>query len=156
MNTHSLALLATLWAVSPGLSQTGAEPTVKPYRLEIDAGRVSLQVTDGSVVGLVEDLGKRLGFEVLAQGVDDARVTLDFRDLSPGEAIRAICKGVGYIEVPDPETERTIRLVLTPGGKGAKNRLEARREPLAPRPEPPPDPTPPPESDDKDPPTPGR
>jgi hypothetical protein len=132
-----LALLLMSFGAS-ALATTVPETKKPPYFLKIADDRISLRVDNGSVLTLVEDLGRRLGFEVIAQGVEDERVTLDFQDFSPARAIREICKGVGYVEVPDLETGRTVKIVLTPGASSAKNRLAARREPLAPRADPPP------------------
>jgi hypothetical protein len=112
-------------AVSGVSSNVDAEPA---YDLIIEGDKVSLRIENGRLVDVVEDLGRRLGFEVVATSVSDRRISTEFQGLPPREAIRRICESVGYVEVPDPTTGRIMRLVLTAGG-GA-NRLEPRRDPL--------------------------
>jgi len=129
---------------------SGVSGTVEPkpaYDLTIDGDKVSLRVADGRLLDVVEDLGRQLGFEVVATSIHDLRISTEFQNLPSREAVRRICDSVGYVEVPDPATGRIMRLVLTAGG-GA-NRLEPRRDPLPQRREPAPEiapkPLPPPE-----------
>lgn len=128
--SNPLRLATVLMFVSASFAQTSDAAG----RLRIVDDRISIHVVDGSVVELAEELGRLRGFEVIAQDVKDARVTLDVEGLTSIEAIRAICKPIGFIAVPDPATGETARLVLVPAKATAKNRLEPRREPLAPRP----------------------
>jgi hypothetical protein len=113
------------------LAAAGVSGNVEPkpaYDLTVEGDKVSLRVADGRLLDVVRDLGRQLGFEVVATAVDDLRISTEFQGLPSREAIRRICDSVGYVEVPDPSTGRTMRLVLTAGG-GA-NRLEPRRDPL--------------------------
>jgi hypothetical protein len=139
MKLWILSVFLLLGSTMSGPAATDPSSTT-PYELTITDDRVSLRVTDGSVVMLVEDLGRRLDFEVIAHGVSDARVTLDFEGIPIREALRTICKPVGYVEVTDPSTGKTARLVLTPNETGATKRGAARRDPLPARRKPPPEP----------------
>lgn len=147
--TRLIARLAGL-ALVAFVVVSSAAGTVEPkpaYDLTIEGDKVSLRVSDGRLLDVVEDLGRQLGFEVVATSVDDLRISTEFQGLPSREAIRRILESVGYVEVPDPTTGRIMRLVLTAGG-GA-NRLEPRRDPLPQRREPAPQiapkPIPPPE-----------
>ena len=147
--TRYIARLAGLLLVASA-AVSGVAGTVEPkpaYDLTIEGDKVSLRVADGRLLDVVEDLGRQLGFEVVATSVDDLRISTEFQGLPSREAIRRILESVGYVEVPDPTTGRIMRLVLTAGG-GA-NRLEPRRDPLPQRREPAPQiapkPIPPPE-----------
>ena len=147
--TRYIARLAGLLLVA-SVAVSGVAGTVEPkpaYDLTIEGDKVSLRVSDGRLLDVVEDLGRQLGFEVVATSVDDLRISTEFQGLPSREAIRKILESVGYVEVPDPTTGRIMRLVLTAGG-GA-NRLEPRRDPLPQRREPAPQiapkPIPPPE-----------
>jgi len=129
MARHLSRLVGPLLVASVAVS--GAAATVEPnpaYDLTVDGDKVTLRVADGRLLDVVEDLGRRLGFEVVATSIRDLRISTEFQDLPTREAIRRICDAVGYVEVPDPATGRIMRLVLTAGG-GA-NRLEPRRDPL--------------------------
>ena len=123
-----LSLMASL--AFAGVSTDGA--TNPLYQMVVDGDRVSLKVADGPLVKVIEDLGRRLGFEVVASSVGDLRVSADFEKLPSREAIRRICNSVGYVEVPDPSTGKIARLVLTGGTTGA-NQLAPRRDPLPPQ-----------------------
>jgi len=124
------------------------------YKMVVDGDRVSLHVADGPLVKVIEDLGRRLGFEVVASSVGDLRVSADFDKLPSREAIRRICTSIGYVEVPDPTTGKIARLVLTGGSTGA-NQLAPRRDPLPPQQQvpiqvQPVEPPPPPEQEQQD------
>jgi hypothetical protein len=125
-----LSLIATL-AVA-GVSNDAA--THPPYLMVVDGDRVTLKVADGPLVKVIEDLGRRMGFEVVASSVGELRVSAEFERLPSREAIRRICNSVGYVEVPDPTTGKIARLVLTGGSTGA-NQLAPRRDPLPPQPQ---------------------
>lgn len=150
MARHIFRLVGPFLIVS--LAGAGVAANVEPkpaYDLTVVGDRVSLRVSEGRLLDVVEELGRRLGFEVVATSVDNLRISTEFRDLPTREAIRKICESVGYVEVPDPSTGRIMRLVVT-GGGGA-NRLEPRRDPLPERREPAPQiapkPLPPPEEE---------
>jgi hypothetical protein len=127
--SNLLRLSIALGCVSATLAQSAGEAG----RIEVAEGRISIHVVDGSVVELATELGRLRGFEVIAEGVRNARVSLNLDGLTTTEAIRAICKPIGYVAVPDPATGETTRLLLMPAKATAKNRLEPRRDPLAPR-----------------------
>jgi hypothetical protein len=134
MKLAILTLALVGWATTaPAAAQSGAREPV--HELAIRDGSVSVRVSEGSLLALVEELGRRLGFEVIAHGVEDKSITVDFEQFNERQAIRAICQRVGYVQVPDPVTGETVRLVLTPSRNGRANRLAARLDPLPPRPE---------------------
>jgi hypothetical protein len=146
---HHFSRLVGLLLVTT-LAVAGAAGSVEPkpaYDLTVEGDNVTLRVADGRLLDVVEDLGRQLGFEVVATSINDLRISTEFQNLPSREAVRRICDAVGYVEVPDPVTGRIMRLVLTAGG-GA-NRLEPRRDPLPERREPAPQiapkPIPPPE-----------
>lgn len=134
------------------VSNDGATNPV--YQMVVNGDHVSLHVADGPLVKVMEDLGRRLGFEVVATSVGDLRVSADFEKLPSREAIRRICTSVGYLEVPDLATGKIARLVLTGGSTGA-NQLAPRRDPLPPQQQvpmqvQPVEPPPPPEQEPQD------
>ena len=100
------------------LAASGVLANVEPapaYDLTVEGDKVSLRVSNGRLRDVIEDLGRQLGFEVVATSVDDLRISTEFQSLPSREAIRKICESVGYVEVPDPDTGRIMRLVLTAG-----------------------------------------
>lgn len=144
-----------LLSVSFALADVSNDGVTNPvYKMVVDGDRVSLHVADGPLVKVIEDLGRRLGFEVVASSAGDLRVSADFEKLPSREAIRRICTSVGYVEVPDPTTGKIARLVLTGGSTGA-NQLAPRRDPLPPQQQvpiqvQPVEPPPPPEQEPQD------
>jgi hypothetical protein len=135
MARHVFRLVGLFLIASLATASAAANVEPKPaYDLTVEGDRVSLRVSEGRLLEVVEDLGRQLGFEVVATSVDNLRISTEFQDLPSREAIRKICETVGYVEVPDPNTGRIMRLVVT-GGGGA-NRLEPRRDPLPQRREP--------------------
>jgi hypothetical protein len=127
-----LRIFSSLLLLGAGFYGPSAEaPNPETYRLVVAPDkRVSLSVSDGSLVRVIEDLGRRLGFEVIAQDVDDVRLSIEFTGLPPRQAIRAICQSVGYAEATDAASGETRRLVLTPA-VSSLNRAAPRYEPLA-------------------------
>jgi hypothetical protein len=135
MARHLFRLVGLLLVASLAAAGVAANVEPKPaYDLTVEGDSVSLRVSEGRLLDVVQDLGRQLGFEVVATSVDDLRISTEFQGLPSREAIRKICESVGYVEVPDPDTGRIMRLVVT-GGGGA-NRLEPRRDPLPQRREP--------------------
>jgi len=132
MFERSIGVLLILATSSISLAQSGPRPNDR-YELRVAEDKVSLKADQGRLVHIIEDLGGLLGFEVIAGSVGEIPVTLEFENLPASEAIRRICQSVGYIEVPDLESGKIARLVLTSQNSGA-NRLAPRRDPLPTRP----------------------
>ena len=136
--TWMVALLFVALCVTTAAAAT-EEGSPKPaYDLVVKDDQVSLRVTDGLVVEIIEDLGRQLGFEVVAMSVHDLKISDTFERLPSREAIRRICASAGYIEVPDPNTDKIVRLVLTGANAvDGANVLAPRRDPLPDRRPPP-------------------
>jgi hypothetical protein len=119
------------FVATAGVAATEEGPAKPAYDLVVKDDHVSLRVSDGLVVEIVEDLGRQLGFEVVAMSAHDLKITDTFERLPSREAIRRICVSAGYLEVPDPTTGKISRLVLT-GANAAEgaNVLAPRRDPL--------------------------
>jgi len=115
------------------------------YQLQVDGDRVSLSATEAGLLDIIRDLGRQLEFQVIADGVADRPISDHFEGLTAREAVSRLCKATGYVEVPDLNTGRISRLVLTPGRLKGANRADARRDPLPARPRP----TPTPRTDDQ-------
>jgi hypothetical protein len=133
-----VALSFVAFVAMAGVAATEEAPAKPAYDLVVLDDQVSLRVSDGLVVEIMEDLGRQLGFEVVAMSARDLKISDAFERLPSREAIRRICASAGYLEVPDPTTGKIMRLVLTGANAAAgANVLAPRRDPLpAPRPEP--------------------
>jgi hypothetical protein len=131
---------------------SAAETATGLPRVSVANGLVTVRVADAPLVEVVQELGRRAGFEVIADPSDESRISVTFEGIELREAIRRVCKTTGYIEVLDPTTGRVARLVLTPSKPSPVARVSERKEPYSPRPapEPPviePDPQQPPEAE---------
>ncbi len=109
---RALATLAVAVAAA-GPGAAGETPAPGSYDLTVTEDRVSLHAVDGSLLRILEDLGGRVGFELVADAAQDSRVSARFENLPVDQAIRRIVGKLGYVEVSDRETGRTSRLILT-------------------------------------------
>lgn len=121
------------------------------FVLTIKEDLISLSAKDASLKEIVEDMGRRMKIEVVADISEEEKITIGFDKLSLEDAIKKLRTSYAYVWNSEKEEGKITKIVLLPEGKGtavstikeekrlAKPKTAARKEALSeksPRPEP--------------------
>ena len=97
--------------------------------VQFEQGRLSVHVASGNLETLLNDIGRKAGFEVVIYGGDvlnQRQVQDDFDDLPVEKALRRLLGKSVSFSVIRSDTGQVERLVILAGGHGAQRTLGAK------------------------------
>jgi len=121
------------------------------FVLTIKDSLISLTAKDASLKQIVEEIGRRMKIEVVADISEEEKITIRFDKLSLEAAIKKLRTSYAYVWNSEKEEGKITKIVLLPEGKGtavstikeekklAKSESRAKKEAAkekSPRPEP--------------------
>lgn len=86
------------------------------FILTIEEGLISLNAKDASLKEIVEEIGRRMEIEVVANIPDEEKITMEFEKLSLEDAIERLARN--YVYEKKSEEGKITKIVLLPKGEG--------------------------------------
>jgi len=88
------------------------------FVLTIKDSLISLTAKDASLKEIVEDMGRRMKIEVVADISEEEKITIRFDKLSLEDAIKKLRTSYAYVWNSEKEEGKITKIVLLPDGKG--------------------------------------
>jgi hypothetical protein len=118
----------------------GGEPDKKPQRnsesqadyvLSVKEGLVSLKAKGAPFKEILEEIGRRMNIEVVADVPKDEKITIEFDMMYLGDAIKRFKTSYAYITNTEKEKGKITKIVVVPKGLGEvpANKFEYNTQP---------------------------
>jgi len=88
------------------------------FVLTIKEDLISLTAKDASLKQIVEEIGRRMKIEVVADISEEEKITIRFDKLSLEDAIKRLSTSYAYVWNSEKEEGKITKIVLLPEGKG--------------------------------------
>ena len=88
------------------------------FVLTIKDSFISLTAKDAPLKEIVEEIGRRMKIEVVADISDEEKITIRFDKLSLKDAIKRLSTSYAYVWNSEKEEGKITKIVLLPEGKG--------------------------------------
>ena len=88
------------------------------FVLTIKDSLISLTAKDASLKEIVEEIGRRMKIEVVADISEEEKITIRFDKLSLEDAIKRLRTSYAYVWNSEKEEGKITKIVLLPEGKG--------------------------------------
>jgi len=88
------------------------------YVLKVKGNLISLKAKDASIKEILEDIGRRMKIEVVANLSREEKITVEFDMMYLGDAIKRFRKNYAYITETEKERGKITKIVVVPKGIG--------------------------------------
>ena len=88
------------------------------YVLMVKEDLVSLKAKDASFKEILEEIGRRMNIEVVANIPKEEKITIEFDMMPLGEAIKRFRTSYAYVAKSEKEKGKITKLVVAPKGPG--------------------------------------
>ncbi len=78
---------------------------------------VSLSAKDASLKEIIEEIGRKMKIEVIANITEEEKVTLKFDRLSIGDALEKLTTNYGYVMDSEKKEKKITKIIVLPRGK---------------------------------------
>jgi hypothetical protein len=93
------------------------------YILMVKESLISLKAKDASCKEILEEIGRRMKIEVVANIPREQKITIEFDMLDLGDAIKRFRTSYAYITKVEKEKGKITKIVVVPKGLGEEKRL---------------------------------
>jgi hypothetical protein len=123
--------LCLVVAQTDALSAQSSQPSQSkstrqaPFALTIDNNLISLTARDASIKAILEELGRRMNFTVVATIPAEETITAEFNRLPLKKAVKRLTANYAYVTDSAKDTGRLTKIMIAPGGKGVARAVSA-------------------------------
>jgi len=113
-----LMIPTILFGVEANNKLEGKSESQADYILLVKESLVSLKAKDASIKEILEEIGRRMKIEVVANIPKEEKITIEFDMLYLGDAIKRFRTSYAYITETEKEKGKITKIVAVPKGLG--------------------------------------